>query len=521
MGNNRKLIEEELSKMTRYDRKLYYREQKAISDKRNSLISKIALCFSLLVIVSVVGLNIYISNKPYMTVGAYEISNEEYNFYHTLSTNNYINTYRDYLSYFGLDLEKDFSTQVFDSTTGETWEDFFRKNTNNNIKTIISTYEAGKQEKYECDTLEADIDEFIVNLKANSTTMGLDEETYLRSVFGCDENTLRKYCETYIYSSNYSSYYYDSIDITDEEVDTYYNEHKDDYDTISGLYYALSPQYESGAEQTVIDAAIEVNKVTAEAINSNIKDRDSFISSIAASIPDEDENKSSYVDGSALMLDKTSKDSLIEIVGEWFFDASRKAGDFDMLKDDTGRYYFVYFDERNLDTTKTVDVRHILKMYEFDENNKVVEDSKDKTKTEIDEVWKLWEESDKTIDTFAKLANEHSEDSGSNTNGGLYEGFAEGDTVAGFNEWIFDSSRKPGDCDIVETINGYHIIYFVGENKPVYKLEIDNTLRNEVYNEWVESILLESSKDVVEDEPINQDTIKETTNEVGEISSTN
>ena len=37
--------------------------------------------------------------------------------------------------------------------------------------------------------------------------------------------------------------------------------------------------------------------------------------------------------------------------------------------------------------------------------------------------------------------------------------------VTNFNDWIFDASRKPGDTGIVESDYGYHIIYFVGDNK--------------------------------------------------------
>ena len=37
--------------------------------------------------------------------------------------------------------------------------------------------------------------------------------------------------------------------------------------------------------------------------------------------------------------------------------------------------------------------------------------------------------------------------------------------VTEFNDWCFDESRQPGDCEIVETTHGYHIIYFIGQTE--------------------------------------------------------
>ena len=69
---------------------------------------------------------------------------------------------------------------------------------------------------------------------------------------------------------------------------------------------------------------------------------------------------------------------------------------------------------------------------------------------------------DKTEESFAALANEYSEDPGSNTNGGLYENVSEGEMVAAFNDWCFDAARQVGDTGIVKTNYGYHVMYFSG-----------------------------------------------------------
>jgi hypothetical protein len=61
------------------------------------------------------------------------------------------------------------------------------------------------------------------------------------------------------------------------------------------------------------------------------------------------------------------------------------------------------------------------------------------------------------------LASKHSEDTGSNYNGGLFEGLSD-DTnfVKEFKDWYLDNSRKVGDYGLVKSDYGYHIMYFSG-----------------------------------------------------------
>lgn len=73
-----------------------------------------------------------------------------------------------------------------------------------------------------------------------------------------------------------------------------------------------------------------------------------------------------------------------------------------------------------------------------------------------------------TADSFAALANEHSEDPGSNTNGGLYTNVEVGQMVKPFEDWCFDASRAEGDVGLVKTEYGYHVMYFVNSEKIWY-----------------------------------------------------
>lgn len=116
---------------------------------------------------------------------------------------------------------------------------------------------------------------------------------------------------------------------------------------------------------------------------------------------------------------------------------------------------------------KSVDVRHILLYPEGADSTNIF------TEEFSDEAWAAGEEAAKALleqflageqteEAFAALANEHSQDPGSNQNGGLYEGVTEGEMVQAFNDWCFDEARQVGDTGIVKTEYGYHVMYFCG-----------------------------------------------------------
>lgn len=129
-----------------------------------------------------------------------------------------------------------------------------------------------------------------------------------------------------------------------------------------------------------------------------------------------------------------------------------------------------YFDE-NADTyaassieksdVNMVNVRHILIVPEETNDDGTYTDAawtaaEQKAQSLLDE----WKAGEHTEDSFAFLAAENSADTGSASNGGLYEEVYPGQTVDAFDAWCFDAARQPGDTGIVKTEYGYHVMYF-------------------------------------------------------------
>ena len=130
-----------------------------------------------------------------------------------------------------------------------------------------------------------------------------------------------------------------------------------------------------------------------------------------------------------------------------------------------------------------VDVRHILVLPEGATVETIY------TETFPEEAWAVgqknaeeilnrWLSGEQTEENFALLANETSQDPGSNTNGGLYNDVATGDMVEAFDAWCFDANRKVGDYGIVRTELGFHIMY-LSAIRPIWKDQVMNDMLSE------------------------------------------
>ena len=170
--------------------------------------------------------------------------------------------------------------------------------------------------------------------------------------------------------------------------------------------------------------------------------------------------------------------------GKWAFDASRKVGDTTVIEDAEAVSYTVVMLERTefREETLTRNVRHIL----FQSANHTDAAG---AKAAAEEVLAKWEASAKDENAFAALATEYTEDTGSASNGGLYENVMSGEMVEEFDAWLYDDARKAGDVEIVETADyGAHIMYYVGEGQPEWEVNVRSAITSEKYNSAYEAL---------------------------------
>ena len=116
----------------------------------------------------------------------------------------------------------------------------------------------------------------------------------------------------------------------------------------------------------------------------------------------------------------------------------------------------------------------------------------DAAKAEAEDLLAQWESGERTAESFGALAEAHSDDTGSNTNGGLYEAVYDGQMFAGFNDWIFNDEHTQGDTGLIENTQsgqqGWHVIYFQSWNDPKWTISVRNTLLNDQLTAWVNGL---------------------------------
>lgn len=174
--------------------------------------------------------------------------------------------------------------------------------------------------------------------------------------------------------------------------------------------------------------------------------------------------------------------------------SGRKAGDATVVdKEDGSGSYVVVFLERSDNHYPVAQVRHILIKAAADADGNYTDKAKEIAKNRAEELLAEFNAGDKSEESFAELAKDYSEDTGSAANGGLYDTVYKGATVEEFDKFCFEGHKK-GDTAIVygETgtssngYAGYHVMYYVGEGDLYSNLLAKNDLVNTTVSQWLE-----------------------------------
>ncbi|MBQ7123156.1 MAG: peptidylprolyl isomerase [Oscillospiraceae bacterium] len=435
--------------------------EKAKKKKRNYAIAKVvvAICVVLCIVLTVFEMGFTYRTLKAVDVDGTEYSVAEYNWLYTNSLyevyNNLYQTYGELAAYF---LNPQTPLDEQDYTDEQTWADYIEEYTQNSVIELTALYNAGKEAGFELEQEVIDgIDAEWEDMKAIAAGSGYSANDYAELNYGrgVNEKVFKDMYTRYLYAMSYAEYVVENEEVSSDDIETYYAEHADDFDSISYKSYFVSGTAEEGEDA---DAAMEAAKAEAEEVKEGSKEV-TF-------------TESNYV----------AKSRVPETYSEWLLDEARTAGDIEVFESETG-YYVIEFVEENDIHYNTVDVRHIL-VTPTDET----EDAKAAALVAAETYMQEWKDLGGTEEAFGEVAKEHSND-GSASVGGLYENVYKGQMVAEFEDWCFDSERKTGDCEIIETTYGYHVMYFVGEAEEYYDYAVDNVIRNVRYNDFMDSIV--------------------------------
>ncbi len=427
-----------------------------------------------------------------VTVGDEKIYAHEVNYYYVNTYLSFINSYGDYISYMGIDTSAPLDSQqcAFDSSI--TWHEYFRQSAVSTLReTKMFVGEAAAAGVTLSEENRTRLEEDIESLKQSVADSEMTYETYLSAYYG-DKMTPDEYMriaeENYL-ADQYGTEVYNTPEYTEDEITAYYDENTNNFDLVDYKYFFFSsvPDSENPTDADIAAAKSEAQSLSAMMAGA-VSDETSFDTQ-AIQYADED-SKEKYEDPDYSLITEATYSSLSASstdLADWLFSSDRVIGDCGVVETDSG-YYVLFLKDRYRNDYRTRNVRHILVNFELDEDaSEATDEQKAAALEEAEQILEDWKSGEATEDSFAELANEFSDDAGSNTNGGLYEDVYKGQMVENFENWLFDASRQPGDTGIVESPYGYHIMYYVSEGPAYWTVQVETALRNEDYNTYTET----------------------------------
>lgn len=437
------------------------------------------------------------------TVDGQKISIGMYDYYYA-SIVSYYEQYASY-GYYSLDTTKDYSKQYTTDDDGNkiSWQKFFETEALKEVEQITTYYSKALEEGVTLTSAQKKtIEKQISTLKDSASQNDVSLDQYIKANFGtyCSEDTIRIMLEQYYLSANYKGKFKCETKVTDNDVDKYYNDHKNDYKKIE-FYYIASP-YDATDDNSKNESI-----KTAEKIMAKMKDKKSVI----ALVP---EVYSSYIDSQvkssmeqdSTLTEKKAREEAIKSyesnvvttvsgsespfddkMNTWLFSDDTKVGSKKYYIDESAGYIYIVLktSKASVEENETYTVRHILVAPESGSNSSSSTSEKTEytdeqwaaAKKKADSILAKFNKTDKSEYEFAKLAEQYSTDSASTSSGsndsfgGLYESVTLGQMVPDFEKWSIDDSRKYGDTGIVKSDYGYHIMFFINDC-PEYQSKI-------------------------------------------------
>ena len=445
-------------------------EQRAKERKSNILYATIGVVFvAVTAFLLVYNSGILQRNATAVTIDGVDYSAADYSYYYNLIYQNYYGSYGSY-------------TDMLVSA------DQLQSEALQQMKFVQAALAKADEEGFTLDeegqeTIQANID----TMKSRAQANGQSYSAYIKQVYGSlvTKSVFEKNLEKGLTANLYAQAYQDSLTYTDGDIDAEYEANPNDYDMVDYTYISI----DASAESTTDDEGNTVEPTEEETAAAWEEGKALADELLTAWENGEDVSALVEEDERATMTSSTGATYSSTAYVDWCFEDGRVAGEIGTVEDeDNGRIYLVQFEDRYRDEHQSVNVRHILiTEASLDEG---VEANQENLEAKAQEILDTW---DGTEDGFAALANEYSQDGGSNTNGGLYENVLPGQMVTNFNDWCFDDSRKAGDTGIVYNegyYTGAHIMYYVGTGDQIaWKETVRTALVNAAMSDWETELL--------------------------------
>ena len=474
-------------------------EKKKKKENRKWTIGGILVAL-LITLILLANSNFLYTKATAVKVGDTKYSAAQTDFYYKAQYLNFMNQYGSYASMFGLDTSSSLKDQECTMLEdGGTWYDYFMEQAEEYMKQVTAYAEYAEENGLELDEDDIKlIDDQMTSFETEATSEGFSSvDKYLESVYGkgCKSKVIRQELERTALASKAIQSVQDSLEYTTEDLAAYYEEHKDEYDNFNYAYYLVAAEQEPTGDTEDMTSEEELEAQVETAVTEETME-------IAKNQADQIAAATNSVDGLTAAVRNVLGDTTLEAVsqsdvqgsnlpsdyGDWLKDASRQAGDTTVVESEDTGYYVVVYGSRDNNNYRLASVRHILIQAQADENGEYTDEAMAAAKASIEKIYQEWQSGEKTEDSFAALAQQYSEDSGSASTGGLYDSVYKGEMVEEFDAWCFDPSRQTGDTGIVKGESsgyaGYHLIYYVGQGDLYSNYLAEQALVEENLQKW-------------------------------------
>ncbi len=443
------------------------------------------------------------------TVGGTNLTAAELSYYYYNARYNYF--YGSYMAMLnGHDASTPDDEQIYNQEENKTLRDYFLETALSTAQRTQALADEALKNGHTDAEIKDDLSAYISNTKSSAAASGYGYAAYLRASLGSYmsagvyEKLLRLDLLASLASDDKQTQLNEGY--TEDDLKAYYDkdDNADTLDTFEYSYLYFTPETVETKDKDGND--IDEEKVNAEkelALTKAKAQADEALEALkdggklADLAKKYDLADNAYADHATAVgsgsLNSVFQEKLLTL----------KEGESALVENGESGYYVITFHSRHLEDAPTKDVRHILARAETttDTDGKLVAPTDEAwaaAKEKIDAIAAEYEAGDKTEDSFAKLANEKSDD-GDGTTGGLYSKIDPSDRyVPEFLDWIFEDGRKPGDTGIVQHsaeegatsgYNGYHFMYLVGDNEPLWMRTVRSTLTSQDYNTWLEGLV--------------------------------
>ena len=456
-----KQTEEKTDKIvTRYDRRMEKRrieeEKERRSWKRFKIISLLIVVVIAAAIVISLGTSAYRKyaaiNNTYVRIGDHDVTRVEYDYYYYNSMTSYLNMYGSYVSMLGLDVSLPMDQQSYMGSEDLTWKDFFDQLAVTQLQQVKALVDEAEAEGFTYDDSE-DMAQFETDFAAEAESASQSVGQFYATAYGeyATESRVRPYIRENMLATAYYDHLIEQNRPSDEEVQAYYEENKNGYDTVTyrSFYFEAETEEETteegteaAAEETTIDSTeTAVEETTAESTEAATEETTAESTEAAA--------------------EETTIDSTETAVEETTAESTEAAAEDETTEDTTDAELEAAMAELSVKAEEMVERRRAGEDFE---------------------------------DLCVEYASEdRKENYGGEEDGSLMEEVSYSGTPMVASDWLFDESRKEGDISIFEDTNRYYVVEFISRqnDEETTNESISTLLAEQTVGEYIAEVGLQ------------------------------